>query len=122
MTGTAVVSRRAALLLAPLLALGSARIHNLKVTNDPRYAFSIESFGFLEGGSVSVHVRHVDAKPAGVDHAMGFVLYPSTTESRIAEQVRTHAASAGPWARGWHAWRRARVLNGLLPAHTPCGA
>jgi hypothetical protein len=74
---------------ALLLAAGEARIHQLTISKDPRYAFSIESFGFYEGGSVSVHIRHVDAKPPGAGHIMGFVLYPSTTESRINEQVDT---------------------------------
>ena len=71
-----------------LLALSAqAKIHKLKIKNDPRYAFSIESFGFYEGGTVSVRIHDVAAKPADRPHLMGFVLYPTTTESRIAEQI-----------------------------------
>lgn len=58
----------------------------MQVRGDSRYAFSIESFGFYEGGTVSVHVRHVDATPEG-EHRMGFVMYPSSTESKISEQI-----------------------------------
>ena len=83
-----MVPQGRALAAAALLLGGvSAKIHNLKISNDPRYAFSIESFGFYEGGTVSIHVKDVSAVPGDRSHMMGFVLYPTTTESRIAEQI-----------------------------------
>lgn len=75
--------------LALLAATASAKIHHLTIKNDPRYAFSIESFGFLEGGTVSIRVHDVAASPPNAHHMMGFVLYPTSTESRIAEQIDT---------------------------------
>jgi hypothetical protein len=82
-------SATAAAALALLAATASGKIHHLIIKNDPRYAFSIESFGFLQGGSVSIRVHDVAASPPDVHHMMGFVLYPTSTESRIAEQIDT---------------------------------
>lgn len=78
---------RTAAIVAALLVSTSAKIHHLRVKNDPRFAFSIESYGFLSGGTVSIHVKDVSATPSDAPHKMGFMLYPTTTESKIAEQV-----------------------------------
>ena len=82
-------------LAAALPGAAQAKVHHLTITNERRFAFSIESFGFLPGGTVSVHVHDVSASPADAAHTMGFVLYPTTTESRIAEQVELLVADRG---------------------------
>jgi hypothetical protein len=59
---------------AALLAVASARIHSLRIEDDPRFVFSVESFGFAQGGRVDLEISRVDASPEDVPHSMGFVL------------------------------------------------
>ena len=79
----------AATLLLARLPAAAAKVHSLTVKGDRRFAFSVESFGFLPGGTFSLRVHGVTAAPADAAHRMGFVLYPTTTESRINAQVST---------------------------------
>lgn len=78
------------------LALGSAllllqqaagRIHHLEIKNDGRFAFSIESFGFEEGGRLDFDLQDISATPSDARHRMGMIIYPTTTESRVAETI-----------------------------------
>ena len=75
---------------AALAALGGAlaRIHTLTITNDPRFVFSIESFGFLEGGKVALAVRSLAPQPAGAQHVLGFVMYPTDNQATVDANVR----------------------------------
>lgn len=63
--------------VSALLAAASARVHHLVIENDPRYVFSIESFGFLDTGKVDLTVSNIKVEPAGANHTLGFVIYPS---------------------------------------------
>ena len=80
-----MVSLRAAV-AALGLAAATARIHHLQINNDPRFAFSIESFGFLVGGTVNVRIHDVSATPAG-EHLMGFVVYRTGNEADVERQI-----------------------------------
>ncbi len=71
--------RTAALLL--LLPCAFARIHHLVLKNDPRFAFSIETFGFQKDGNVEIRVHDIAVHPAGVNHTLGFILFPSTNDA-----------------------------------------
>lgn len=67
-----------ALLATSLLALSAARIHHLVIKNDPRFAFIIETFGFLNGGTIELDIKDVAVYPADKPHYMGFVVFPVT--------------------------------------------
>lgn len=73
--------------LAAVAAVASGRIHHLRIENDPRFAFSIESFGFESGGEMEIAIHDVKAEPAGVDHKLGFVLFPAQSESNVAADI-----------------------------------
>lgn len=66
------------LFAASLLALSSARIEHLVIKNDPRFAFIIETFGFLNGGTIELDIKDVSVMPADKPHYMGFVVFPVT--------------------------------------------
>lgn len=75
---------------AALLAAGvEARIHSLNIKDDPRFAFSIESFGFLDGGKVDLDIHDVQISPAdsGEPPIAGFVVYPASTEAAVNEHI-----------------------------------
>ena len=85
------MARRALSRLLPaalLLARASARIHTLTITNDPRFVFSVEAFGFLEGGKVALAVRSLSPQPAGAQHTLGFVMYPTDNQATVDANVR----------------------------------
>jgi G protein-coupled receptor 107 len=72
--------------------LASARIHTLTIDKDPRFVFSIESFGFLAGGTVRLDLTNVKVSPSpdagGPAHILGFVIMPNLqTESTINEYI-----------------------------------
>jgi hypothetical protein len=82
----------ALLAFSPLLAEG--RIHSLKIVDDTRSVFSIESFGFLDGGSVDLDIHDVSVKGLEKDASgktekamMGFVVYPAITEASVNEHI-----------------------------------
>jgi len=89
--------RAATAALGALLAAGvaQARIHHLSISNDNRFAFSIESFGFLEGGSMDISIRDLHVEPASEAHRMGFVLFPAMSESSVSADVDALIARAG---------------------------
>jgi len=62
------------------------RIHSLHITDDTRTAFSIESFGFLDGGTVDLDIHDVSVKGEGPVQ-MGFVVYPAITEASVNEHI-----------------------------------
>lgn len=74
-------------LLLFLPALVGARIHSLNIQDDPRVAFSIESFGFADGGSVELDVHDVSVYPETDDAKIGFVIYPAMTEAAVNEHI-----------------------------------
>jgi hypothetical protein len=78
-------------LLALILTHG--RIHNLKIVDDPRTVFSIESFGFSDGGRFEIDVHDIAVAPAGQPVLMGFVIYPALTEAAVNEHVEALIAS-----------------------------
>jgi len=63
------------------------RIHNLHITNDPRFVFSIESFGFLAGGKVNLDIRNVQVTPPNMPHTLGFIIYPTSNEGTVNSNV-----------------------------------
>jgi hypothetical protein len=71
--------RAAALLLLCSGAL--ARIHHLTIKKDPRFAFSIETFGFQRDGVVEIRVHDISVYPEGVNHTLGFLLFPSPNDA-----------------------------------------
>jgi G protein-coupled receptor 107 len=76
-----------ALALACVASTALARIHHLHIQNDPRFAFSIESFGFESGGEMEISIHDVKAEPADAEHRMGFVLFPAQSESNVAADI-----------------------------------
>ena len=79
-----------AVFAAALLSLAPAalaRIHSLNIEDDPRAVFSIESFGFMDGGSVDLDIHDVSVKPEGAEAQMGFVIYPAVTEAAVNEHI-----------------------------------
>ena len=86
------------LLVVLSVALGSlptatARINGLVVAEDTRFIFSVETFGFLEGGTASLDLSRVRARTAP-DHAsedvrMGFVLRKVPNAEAVVEEVQT---------------------------------
>jgi hypothetical protein len=74
----------AALLLAP----SAARIHSLTIKDDPRFVWSIESFGFFDGGKIDLALRSVSATPAGAGHRMGFVVFPTASVASYEAHVK----------------------------------
>jgi hypothetical protein len=74
-------------LLAALAGTARARIHSLRIVDDSRFAFSIESFGFLDGGSVDLDIHDVSIKPAGQPALMGFVVFPAMTEASVNQKI-----------------------------------
>jgi hypothetical protein len=60
-----------------ILAVCHARIHRLVIKDDTRFAFSIESFGFLDKGEMTIKSSQISAEPAG---------------SRVGEGARRPAA------------------------------
>jgi G protein-coupled receptor 107 len=76
-------------LFASFIFSVTCRIHSLEIKDDPRFAFSIESFGFYAGGKVSLRVHDVSVSPSGPENAplMGFVLYPTNTDASISQQI-----------------------------------
>lgn len=79
--------RLIAALAASVAVPAAARIHSLTIENDPRFVFSIESFGFLAGGKVVLDISNVKVTPPEAAHILGFVIYPTATESTINEAV-----------------------------------
>jgi G protein-coupled receptor 107 len=79
------------LLLLLLFSYAESRIHTLKVTNDPRFVWSIEPFGFYEGGKISITVRDVSATPINAGHVMGFVIFPTMSIADINANVKVLA-------------------------------
>ena len=75
-------------LLILLFSYAESRIHTLKVTNDPRFVWSIEPFGFYEGGKISITVRDVSATPINAGHVMGFVIFPTMSIADINANVK----------------------------------
>jgi hypothetical protein len=71
---------------ACLLGPAAARIHALTIQNDPRRVFSIEPFGFLQGGQLEMTVSGLSSTPAG-PHRMGFVCLPVTTEGEVGAYI-----------------------------------
>ena len=83
-----------AFLAATLVPGGEGRIHSLHVQDDSRSVFSIESFGFLDGGSVDLDIHDVSVKGLEKDAngkpekaMMGFVVYPAITEASVNEHI-----------------------------------
>jgi len=79
------------LILLSFLLYGESRIHTLKVSNDPRFVWSIEPFGFYEGGKISITVRDVSATPISAGHIMGFVIFPTMSIADINANVKVLA-------------------------------
>ena len=79
-----VAAAAAALLLAP----AAARIHSLTIKDDPRFVWSIESFGFFDGGKIDLALRGVSATPAGAGHRMGFVVFPTASVASYEAHVK----------------------------------
>ncbi len=80
----AAASCAAAVLLLAALPAAHARIHSLNIKGDSRFAFSIESFGFVDGGSVDLDIHDVSVTPAGSEALMGawcFSLRPAAGPS-----------------------------------------
>lgn len=75
----------AAVLSTPVLA----RMHHLEIKNDPRFAFVIEVFGFMDGGTIDLDIRDVSVTPAGEAHTMGFVVIPVDNEDEANAYVDT---------------------------------
>ena len=78
---------RRRLLALALPALAAGRIHSLSIQDDPRAVFSIESFGFADGGSVDLDVHDVSVYPETEDAQIGFVIYPAMTEAAVNEHI-----------------------------------
>lgn len=74
------------MLLATLASTAHGRIHSLHITSDPRAAFSIESFGFLDGGKVDLDIHDVSVSTEA-SVKMGFVVYPASTEASVNEHI-----------------------------------
>ena len=84
----------AALLAAP--ALVQARIHSLSIKDDSRFAFSIESFGFVDGGSVDLDIHDVSVKPAGAEVLMGAWRPASPSPGCPLRTAQAHAQRPPP--------------------------
>ena len=54
----------AAAALALLARPARARIHQLTITNDPRFVFSVEAFGRLMYKPIAARAKHGQAPPA----------------------------------------------------------
>ncbi len=80
------------LCVAALAALARARIHSLRIVDDPRTVFSIESFGFMNGGRFELDIHDVSVKGDGAP-SMGFVVYPALTEAAVNQQIDALLAS-----------------------------
>ena len=76
-----------AALAVVLPALVAGRIHHLDIQDDPRQVFSIESFGFMDGGSVDLDIHDVSVYPETDEAQIGFVIYPAMTEAAVNEHI-----------------------------------
>mmetsp|Transcript_49700 Transcript_49700/g.119661 ORF Transcript_49700/g.119661 Transcript_49700/m.119661 type:complete len:443 (-) Transcript_49700:50-1378(-) len=70
--------------------VSEARIHDLVISADPRAVFSIETFGFFEGGHFVFDLEGFKIQGDGPFKA-GFVLHPSESESAEVELVQEAA-------------------------------
>lgn len=84
-----------ALAALALAAPAAARIHSLHIVDDPRSVFSIESFGFMNGGRFELDIHDVSVKGAtdADKPKMGFVVYPALTEAAVNQQIDALLAS-----------------------------
>ena len=62
-------------------------IHHLVLDRDARAVFSIETFGFLNGGKVEIRVHDVSVWPDTANHTMGFLLFPSLNDASTSAAV-----------------------------------
>ena len=77
-------------LLSSLLVGTLARIHHLRIQNDRRFAFSIEPFGFLDGGTLTLKVSSLAINPppeSGEKPQLGFAVFPTASESGVSELI-----------------------------------
>lgn len=100
-----------AFLAAAVAAVGHARIHHLVIKDDTRFAFSIESFGFLDKGEMTIQPSQISAEPAGSRVGEGALASRREEEKPPPRQGRLFAA-AGPH----RAPRRPRAGFVLFPA------
>jgi hypothetical protein len=117
------------LLCLAALVPASARIHSLHIVDDPRTVFSIESFGFQNGGRFALDIHDGDGRDREALTSHGWRLVPpaetvgtpqsfqkyiqnSAAEFSVAQGVYAHAQS------GWFSDRSATYLASGRPVVT----